>query len=119
MTYTRVCPRDLFNEANLLKCLGQLYLMTEGMPGCSWADPQPGEPFVIDQDDADGSLSVANATLLIDGERCVFRRPLNDRDPWPLICTHVGTTMLSEEAAVFTDAGALSAEFMAVIAGGR
>lgn len=89
------------------------------MPGCKWADPAPGEPFVIDQDQSDGSISCANATLVIEGERCMFRRPLNDRDPWPLMCTHVGTTMLSEEAAVFSGGGLISAEFMAVIAGGR
>ena len=27
MTYRRVLPRDLFNEAKLLKCLGQLALI--------------------------------------------------------------------------------------------
>ena len=27
--YNRVIPRDLFNEANLLKCMGQLYLCLE------------------------------------------------------------------------------------------
>ncbi len=27
--YARVIPRDLFNEANLLKCFGNLYLRLE------------------------------------------------------------------------------------------
>ena len=29
MTYRRVIPRDLFNEGNLLKCLGKLYVQAE------------------------------------------------------------------------------------------
>lgn len=33
MTYLRVIPRDLFNEAKLLKCLGKLYLEAEKSGG--------------------------------------------------------------------------------------
>lgn len=119
MTYTRVCPRDLFNEASLLKCLGQLYLKTEGMPGVIWADPQAGEPFHVDQDESDGSISCATATLVLGEDRCAFRRPLNDRDPYPLFCTHVGTTELWDEVAVFDERGELTSEFMQVLAGQR
>jgi len=37
MSYTRVIPRDLFNEANLLKCYGQIYIEVERM---SLPDPR-------------------------------------------------------------------------------
>lgn len=119
MTYTRVCPRDLFNEGNLLRCLGQLFLKTEGMDGVGWHDPQPGEAFHIDQDESDGSISCATATLMLGEDRCHFHRPLNARDPYPLLCTHVGATELWDEVAVFDEAGELTTEFMSVIAGQR
>jgi hypothetical protein len=43
MGYTRVIPRDLFNEANLLKCIGGLYIALEHVEsraptGCRDAD---------------------------------------------------------------------------------
>ena len=54
MTYARVCPRDLFNEASLLKCLGHLWPVCERIPGVGWVEPQIGEPFVIEQYECDG-----------------------------------------------------------------
>lgn len=117
MTYNRVCPRDLFNEANLLKCLGQLYLKTEDMPGVDWHEPQPGEGFHVEQDGSDGSISSATTWMTISGENVHTYRPLNSRDPWPLYCDRIGGIELDEEVAVFTDAGELSAEFIQALAG--
>ncbi len=33
MTYKRVIPRDLFNEANLLKCYGALWIALDNARG--------------------------------------------------------------------------------------
>lgn len=119
MTYTRVCPRDLFNEGNLLRCLGQLFLKTEGMDGVGWHDPQPGETFHVEQDGADGSISSASAWLTINDENVHTYRPLNSREPWPLYCDRVGMDDLTEEVPVFDEHGELTAEFLAVLAGQR
>lgn len=50
MTYQREIPRDLFNEANLLKCLGQISLIAHDRP--------------------DGELSAVTLTLLSAGLTC-------------------------------------------------
>ena len=85
MSYQRVIPRDLFNEGNLLKCLGQLYLELErlNLPDVTLA--HDGEAFEIEQDESDGSLSVANVAVIFQGERLgQLVRPLNSRAPFPL-----------------------------------
>jgi hypothetical protein len=84
MSYIRVIPRDLFNEANLLKCYGQLYLKLE-TANAPWAELQyDGEPFNIQQDIDDGSLTIFNVELWVRGRRYPLRRPLNSRAVWPL-----------------------------------
>lgn len=85
MTYKRVIPRDLFNEASLLKMLGVLYLRTEGDERVELRHLDVAHPeFVIEQDQADGSISVFNIRLFINGWHCPLYRPLNSRDSWPL-----------------------------------
>lgn len=84
MTYVRVIPRDLFNEGNLLKCYGQLYLNLEkmGMEDCLVYED--GGPFRVIQDQSDGSIYLSNVQLIVRGEVIPLRRPLNSRDPYPL-----------------------------------
>jgi hypothetical protein len=119
MTYKRVIPRDLFNEANLLKCLGRLWIclgqrrdlpcsLGEIENGCDPGD-HTGEAFQIHMNDKDGSLSVLNLPFRIRGERFTLSRPLNSRDPWPLYCEdNEGEVCLP----VFDDQGNLSQEFI-------
>lgn len=110
MAYTRVIPRDLFNEGNLLKCMGQLYLKLDA-PGTSRAVlDHEGGPFVIEQSPYDGSISVVNVNLSIDGEPVRLYRPLNSRETYPLwfACD-------IDEDEVFTTSGELSLEFKRVI----
>lgn len=88
MTYRRVIPRDLFNEANLLKCLGRLVLLIEDNE-IDWMQyHHDSEPFHVVQDEASGSLSVTNLQFwTLDcgaTKELYFDRPLNSRDPWPL-----------------------------------
>jgi hypothetical protein len=107
MTYRRVIPRDLFNEANLLKCLGQLYLLTERYPNVTLELVNPTRHFCVEQFPGDGSLFAGNVMLLIKKERYPLSRPLNSREPWPLYAT----TPDDEEVAVFNDDGTLTDEF--------
>jgi hypothetical protein len=117
MSYRREIPRDLFNEASLLKCLGHLSikLETAGAPKAELIGPRIGEGFIIDQDQASGSISCLNAPLMLRGERCVLSRPLNSREPWPLWLEAIGIETLIEEIEVFTQDGELSDEFLAAI----
>lgn len=86
MPYQRVLPRDLFNEANLLKCVGKLALLVEDglIPGieCRFN----GGRFQVEQDDSDGSTYVANVQFIVKKTNTLleFKRPLNSREPWPL-----------------------------------
>ncbi len=122
MTYRRVIPRDLFNEANLLKCLGRLWLCLDQVRDHSATlgthngyDPgdHDGEPFAIVQNEDDGSISVANFPFTVRGTRFFLSRPLNSREPWPLWCGDESGEICLE---VFNGAGDLSAEFLEFIA---
>jgi hypothetical protein len=84
MSYLRVIPRDLFNEASLLKCYGRIYinLETANVPGVELEHDH--EAFDVQQDPADGSIYVANVKLVVRGKVCRLRRPINSREAWPL-----------------------------------
>lgn len=86
MGYIRVLPRDAFNEANLLKCIGQLTLMIEErmLPNWTYAHSAPGSPFNIQQDESSGSLFILGLNFFYKGVWCNLIRPLNSREPWPL-----------------------------------
>jgi hypothetical protein len=87
MAFIRVLPRDAFNDANLLKCIGQLTLLIEDGAACveGLTYTYDGEPFDIQQDESDGSTYVANMTFQVNGKSVHMRRPMNSRDPWPLL----------------------------------
>ena len=118
MSYRRVIPRDLFNEANLLKCYGALWIALDKLRDhkAAFGDGTPegdydGAPFRVEMDEGTGAIHVASADFQIAGERYILSRPLNSRDPWPLYC---GSTD-DDECAVFNDDGTLSAEFLELI----
>jgi hypothetical protein len=123
MSYTRVIPRDLFNEANLLKCLGQLYLKLEQ----GWQqiaeleyDSEQVEGFDIQQSSDDGHLFVDNVRLKLLRSKIngglpwhyILFRPLNSRDPYPL---YLNPSWDSEPIPVFNDAGELSTEMVELL----
>lgn len=114
--YSRTIPRDLFNESNLLKCYGQIYLELESgrFPAArlTFAAEERGESFDVRQNPANGALSLGNVLLFVRGECCSLERPLNSRDPFPLYLT----TPADEEISVFTDAGRFTAEMRAFLA---
>jgi hypothetical protein len=108
--YRRVIPRDLFNEASLLKCLGRFWIETERFQPKHVTIEHDGEAFDVWQDESDGNLSVRNVEFYINGTPHHLRRRLNSREPWPLEL-HDGEDYIP----VFTDDGALTAEILALI----
>lgn len=80
MSYLRVIPRDLFNEAKLLKGLGKICLMIHDnyLPfiNCNHEDERSG--FKIAQNKNDGSISVTNLHFFDNsGTPVYFYNPLN------------------------------------------
>lgn len=125
MNYARVLPRDLFNEAKLLKCLGQLSLLIHDGLGIdpAWAlklihqDPVDSEEytgFIIEQNNDDGSIYCANLVLLSRGQVIRLYSPLNSKLPYPLQFfghRRDGGEYPTVDDAVFNDNGTLSSEF--------
>jgi hypothetical protein len=117
MSYLRVIPRDLFNEASLLKCLGRLWILLDNLPAGHVArlgnddGDHDGTAFRIEQSDNDGSINVANLPFRIGGRRYHLSRPLNSRQPWPLYATDDD----DEETTVFGDGGEFTPEFRRLI----
>ena len=109
MTYQRVIPRDLFNEAKLLKCLGKVCLLIhDGLAGKLKFHHQ-GERFNIEQDKS-GDLYCFNLIFLLELEPVLFTTNYNSREPWPLTAYYFG-----ELYDVFTDDGEFTSEFKELI----
>jgi hypothetical protein len=120
-------PRDLFNEAKLLKCLGRLTLLIhDGLAGpLRVRHRAPSRGFKIARYDGDGGLYVVN--LAFYAKRGPRRREpvhvksvLNSRAAYPLVFSSRSVRRGdpwdgAAEADVFTDAGGLSAEFAAFL----
>lgn len=117
MSYHRVIPRDLFNEANLLKCYAQIYLNLEPLPDVD-AQLIGGDsttPFRVEAN-IDGATWLANVHLIVRGEPVGLERPLNSREPWPLYA-FMNPDEPWEQSRVFDDAGAFSPEMLAFLKG--
>lgn len=99
--YLRVIPRDLFNEANLLKCYGRIYLLLETMNIDGVSLEHDGEAFDVDQNPSSGGIFLRNVKLIVHGYAPDIERPLNARSSWPLYLT----TSNDEEISVFDDNG--------------
>lgn len=117
MSYNRVIPRDLFNEAKLLKCLGQLSLIIHdevGVPRGLKLEHYDSEHagFQIEQQEQDGALYCANLECLYRGRVVGLRSPYNSKDAYPLQYI-VGDD--EDTGRVFTHDGALTAEFISAI----
>lgn len=114
MSYVRVIPRDLFNEGNLLKCYGQLYLNLEKlrMEDCleHHAD---SDQFRIRQNDEDGSLTIGNVILVVRGQQVKLSRPLNARSPYPLWANKPN----GDELQVFNTDGTFTDEMVRFLKG--
>jgi len=112
MSYNRVIPRDLFNEAKLLKCLGQLALIIHDevrVPrGLSFDHEEPQDGFKVDQSPSSGALYCENLNLFYRGRVIDLITPYNSKDSYPLQFACGEQT----EGSVFDETGALSDEFL-------
>lgn len=110
MSYTRVIPRDLFNEAKLLKCMGFLCLaiLDKKTPvEMSFDDEFVGEyGFRIGLWD-DGGLEVTNLTVCIKDVPYLFRTTYNSKETFPLHLFYDNC-----EYRVFDEAGNWDVEFI-------
>lgn len=84
MNYTRIIPRDLFNEAALLRDLGKLACLDQDIRTTVRNlvvefTGKPGEPFDIAQDTDSGAIRCANVEVRIMGYEVPIFRPLNSR----------------------------------------
>lgn len=99
-------PRDLFNESNFLKCLGQLSLLVHDSGGLIHNVPYSidydGDAFDVQQDES-GNLYCRNFIFYCDNVMVDLHRPINSREDWPLYGTHQ-----DEEYCIFNGKG----EFM-------
>jgi len=114
MQYTRVIPRDFFNEAKLLKCLGQLslkILQCEFPENIKVTIEENGEPFEIVLME-EGSLYVRNYVTTINDKHVLFKTTYNSKENYPLLCEYN-----NEEVTVFDNSGCLSNEFKEFLKG--
>jgi len=116
MSYKRVVPRDLFNEAKLLKCLGRLSLTIHEMFGVGrFLNHELGgsdRGFIIDQC-ISGDIFCRN--YLVWDKRGVavdLRSQLNSKLNYPLLFNYKDV-----EDFVFNDSGSYSKEFIDVVMG--
>lgn len=101
MSYTRVVPRDFFNEAKLLKCLGRLELIIlDKLIKIPLVSEFDGEPFNIQQNINDGSINVTNYTVSLNNEEIFLFTPLNSKENYPLYGIYRG-----EEYCIFSETG--------------
>lgn len=121
-SYHRIIPRDLFNEAKLLKCLGRIALLHhDGMTGRLQIDfPSPEEGFHIAQDESSGALFCDSLFFSLSSKgrqdtEIYFSLPYNNRDNWPLhFYVDVEDNIIGEQR-VFDEEGNLTDEFKEVI----
>lgn len=107
MSYKRVLPRDAYNEAKLLKCIGRLVLNLEATDfvGAYWSHGNPEEGFCIEQT-VDGDIWVSNFYFSVDNEEVELYHPLNSKEAYPLQFCFQG-----HYGPVFEDDGTFSKDF--------
>jgi hypothetical protein len=113
MSYRRVIPRDLFNEANFLKCVGRVSLLiNDGLApeGLQIHHAHAERGFLIVMDPGSGDLLMSNMYLTNKhGRKATFYRSLNSRDEWPIF---VMDEHEDDEIEVFDSVGEFSSEFL-------
>lgn len=117
MSYVRVNPRDLFNEANLLKCYGKLFILLENHESHRMVfDDSEVQHYDVRQHEDDGSLTIENIYLNLKKYRNTeikLFRPLNSRRSWPLIA--IDHNNENNEVLVFNEDGELSEDFKTLL----
>lgn len=107
--YSRVIPRDFFNEAKLLKCMGNLALkiLDFQIPeGIKIEIENSGDPFNIVLTN-DGFLMVSNYSVTVNGEEVIMKSTYNSKENYPFYCE-----IDYDEYLVFDDKGEFTKEFI-------
>jgi hypothetical protein len=105
--YIRVIPRDLFNEAKLLKCMGQLCLLIhDRLTPVEMSFNEPEEPFEIALMD-EGALTITNLHVKIKGKVFLFKTTYNSKSNYPLYLEYDYC-----DYPVFTEKGDFDEEFI-------
>ena len=102
-----VLPRDLFNTAKLLKCLGRLslHILDGVIPGMKLERRKSDQhPFICS--DCTGALYCMSLELTYRGKLFMLSTPVNAQGRYPLEC-HTNETSYP----VFRENGMLSEEF--------
>jgi hypothetical protein len=107
--YERVFPRDFFNEAKLLKCMGILSLLIhDGFAPKNIKIFDNSVPPIIGLSD-EGYLSAINYPLFINGIIHRLMTTSNSRSNYPLL---VWDSANQTELEIFDDEGNLTSEFI-------
>jgi uncharacterized membrane protein len=109
--YRRVVPRDLFNEAKLLKCLGKIAIgILDGklsQYGVEEDFSNENMGFVIDQNE-DGGIFCLNYKIFKNKKEVQLFSGLNSKLNWPLMTID----HREEYIHVFDDDGNFSEDFI-------
>lgn len=108
--YERVIPRDFFNEAKLLKCMGviSLAILDNKTPkGIEMKIEESGEAFEVVLLD-EGSLTIANYPVKINGELYNLKTTYNSKANYPLFFE----TLNYEDILVLDESGNFTVEFI-------
>lgn len=106
LNYKRVMPRDLFNEAKLLKCMGLLIVcIQDEITPAPMSHNEPDE-FVIGLRE-DGTLCVVNLTICVKRKPFRFHTTYNSKSNYPLFVEH-----MRAEYRVFNEQGEWDEEFI-------
>lgn len=108
---SRVYPRDIFNQANLLENLGHLYIELENLNLEKLFVDQNSEEesFEMIVSGMDNTQSIKGLYLKMDGELCSPWRSINSRERYSIYITHPET---EEEYEVFDQDGKLSSDLL-------
>lgn len=104
--YTRVLPRDLYNESKLLKCIGRLVLLIEdGHAPYGLQYEHEGEPFEIGLVE-DGHLTFTNIHFSIGETELFLKTVYNSKNNYPLFLEYDNV-----DYEVFDEHGHFTKEF--------
>lgn len=104
--YTRVIPRDLFNESKLLKCIGRLTLLIhDGFAINGMTFEHDGDPFSVALMD-DGFLCITNIIFEMNDENMLFKCQYNSKSNYSLFLEYDYCDYL-----VFDESGDYTKEF--------
>ena len=109
MEYSRVIPRDLFNESKVLKNLGRLTLLCLDGMGLGINYEHEGGSFDIRQNQSSGDLFCSNIRFFHKrtGDTIYFYHRYNSKEPYTMFFEMED----GEEVEVFDNEGNFTEEF--------